>query len=286
MAETAGAACTARRPRREGRLWPAHLVLSLGAVVTVFPLLWELLTSFKTFGESTRVPPTIWPEQWEWSNYAKVFSAVPFDQQFLNTLLMTVARTGAQLVLCSMAAYAFARIRFPGRGPLFLAFLAVLMVPGELFLLPQYQIMQNLGWLDSLQALVVPGMFSAFGTFLLRQFFLGLPEELEEAARLDGANPFTVYWRIALPLARPGLLALGILTFLWSWNDLMWPLVVNTDPEKVPLSVGLASLQGAHLTEYPVLMAGALLATLPVIVVFMLMQRHFIQGIAFSGMKG
>ncbi|GEB52352.1 MULTISPECIES: carbohydrate ABC transporter permease [Streptomyces] len=286
MAETAGAARTARRPRREGRLWPAHLVLSLGAVVTVFPLLWELLTSFKTFGESTRVPPTIWPEQWEWSNYAKVFSAVPFDQQFLNTLLMTVARTGAQLVLCSMAAYAFARIRFPGRGPLFLAFLAVLMVPGELFLLPQYQIMQNLGWLDSLQALVVPGMFSAFGTFLLRQFFLGLPEELEEAARLDGANPFTVYWRIALPLARPGLLALGILTFLWSWNDLMWPLVVNTDPEKVPLSVGLASLQGAHLTEYPVLMAGALLATLPVIVVFMLMQRHFIQGIAFSGMKG
>ncbi|MFF9559488.1 carbohydrate ABC transporter permease [Streptomyces albus] len=276
----------ARRPRREGRLWPAHLVLSVGAVVTVFPLLWQVLTSFKTFGESTRVPPTILPEHWDWSNYATVFSSIPFTDQLLNTVLMTLLRTAAQLLLCSMAAYAFARIPFPGRGAIFLGFLAVLMVPGQLFLLPQYQIMQDLGWLNSLQALVVPGMFSAFGTFLLRQFFLGLPAELEEAARLDGANPFTVFWRIALPLARPGLLALGILTFLWSWNDLMWPLVVNTDPARMPLSAGLASLQGAHLTEYPVLMAGSVLATLPVILVFVTMQRQFIQGIAFSGMKG
>ncbi|MBP0458504.1 carbohydrate ABC transporter permease [Streptomyces montanisoli] len=277
---------TTRRGSREGRRWPAHLLLTVGAVVTVFPLLWEVLTSLKSFGESTRVPPTILPRHWDWSNYATVFSSIPFAHEFVNTLLMTLLRTAAQLLLCSMAAYAFARIRFPGRGPIFLAFLAVLMVPGELFLLPQYQIMQDLGWLNSLQALVVPGMFSAFGTFLLRQFFMGLPVELEEAARLDGANPFTVYWRVALPLARPGLLALGILTFLWSWNDLMWPLVVNTDPAQMPLSAGLASLQGSHLTDYPVLMAGSLLATLPVIVVFVAMQRHFIQGIAFSGMKG
>ena len=277
---------TRRRPRREGRLWPAHILLSVGALVTVFPLLWQALTSFKTFGESTRVPPTIWPQHWEWSNYSKVLESIPFTQQFWNTVAMTGLRTVAQLVLCSMAAYAFARINFPGRNVIFLGFLAVLMVPSQLFLLPQYQIMQDLGWLNSLQALVVPGMFSAFGTFLLRQFFLGLPGELEEAARLDGANPFTIYWRIALPLARPGLLALGILTFLWSWNDLMWPMVANTDPEKMPLSVGLASLQGAHLTDYPVLMAGSLLATLPVIVVFVAMQRQFIQGIAFSGMKG
>ncbi|WP_327339436.1 carbohydrate ABC transporter permease [Streptomyces sp. NBC_01324] len=275
-----------RRASREGRMWPAHVLLTLGAVITVFPLVWELLTSFKSFGESVQVPPTILPAHWDWSNYKKVFDGVPFGRQFINTVVMALLRTAAQLLLCSMAAYAFARIRFPGRGAIFLAFLAVLMVPGQLFLLPQYQIMQNLGWLDSMQALVVPGMFSAFGTFLLRQFFMGLPEELEEAARLDGANPFTVFWRIALPLARPGLLALGILTFLWSWNDLMWPLIVNTDPAKMPLSAGLASLQGAHLTEYPVLMAGSLLATLPVIVVFVAMQRQFIQGIAFSGMKG
>jgi multiple sugar transport system permease protein len=280
------ARATTRRTRREGRMWPAHVLLCLGAVITVFPLVWELLTSFKSFGESVRVPPTILPAHWDWSNYQKVFDGVPFARQFLNTVVMALLRTAAQILLCSMAAYAFARIRFPGRGAIFLGFLAVLMVPGQLFLLPQYQIMQDLGWLDSMQALVVPGMFSAFGTFLLRQFFMGLPEELEEAARLDGANPFTVFWRIALPLARPGLLALGILTFLWSWNDLMWPLIVNTDPAKMPLSAGLASLQGAHLTEYPVLMAGSLLATLPVIVVFVAMQRQFIQGIAFSGMKG
>ncbi|MET9255347.1 carbohydrate ABC transporter permease [Streptomyces sp. NPDC003717] len=271
---------------RRGRLWPAHVALSLGAVLTVFPLLWQALTSVKSYGESMRVPPTVWPDHWDWSNYSTVFDSVPLTHQFVNTVLMAVLRTAAQLLLCSLAAYAFARIRFPGRQGIFYGFLAVLMVPGQLFLLPQYEIMQNLGWLNSLQALVVPGMFSAFGTFLLRQFFLGLPEEIEEAARLDGANPFTVYWRIALPLARPGLLALGILTFLWSWNDLMWPLVVNTDPEAMPLSAGLASLQGAHLTDYPVLMAGSLLATLPVIVVFMVMQRQFIQGIAFSGMKG
>ncbi|MZD09067.1 ABC transporter permease subunit [Streptomyces sp. SID5785] len=275
-----------RRTGREGRLWPAHVLLSLGAVVTVFPLLWQVLTSLKSFGESTRVPPTLWPEHLEWSNYATVFSSIPFTHQLVNTALMTLLRTVAQLLLCSMAAYAFARIPFPGRNAIFLGFLAVLMVPGQLFLLPQYQIMQDLGWLNSLPALVVPGMFSAFGTFLLRQFFMGLPTELEEAARLDGANPFTVFWRVALPLARPGLLALGILTFLWSWNDLMWPLIVNTDPEQMPLSAGLATLQGAHLTDYPVLMAGSVLATLPVIVVFVTMQRQFIQGIAFSGMKG
>ncbi|WP_432080687.1 carbohydrate ABC transporter permease [Streptomyces sp. WAC 04229] len=277
---------TTRQARsRQGRLWPAHVALCLGAVVTVFPLLWQVLTSFKSFGESTRTPPTVWPQHWEWSNYSKVFESIPFTDQFVNTLLMTLLRTAAQLLLCSLAAYAFARIRFPGRNAIFLGFLAVLMVPGQLFLLPQYQIMQELGWLNSLQALVVPGMFSAFGTFLLRQFFMGLPAEVEEAARLDGANPFTVYWRIALPLARPGLLALGILTFLWSWNDLMWPLVVNNDPESMPLSAGLASLQGAHATNYPVLMAGSLLATLPVVVLFVVMQRQFIQGIAFSGMK-
>ncbi|WP_406139004.1 carbohydrate ABC transporter permease [Streptomyces sp. NBC_01089] len=281
-----GRSVRAQNRSRQGRLWPAHVLLALGAVVTVFPLVWEVLTSFKSFGESVQVPPTILPAHWDWSNYKAVFDAVPFGRQFVNTAVMALLRTGAQLLLCSMAAYAFARIRFPGRGAIFLGFLAVLMVPGQLFLLPQYQIMQDLGWLDSMQALVIPGMFSAFGTFLLRQFFMGLPEELEEAARLDGANPFTVFWRVALPLARPGLLALGVLTFLWSWNDLMWPLIVNTDPAKMPLSAGLASLQGAHLTEYPVLMAGSLLATLPVIVVFVAMQRQFIQGIAFSGMKG
>jgi multiple sugar transport system permease protein len=185
-----------------------------------------------------------------------------------------------------MAAYAFARLRFPGRKVLFGVFLSVLMVPPQLFIIPQYQIMSDLGWLNSLQALIVPGLFSAFGVFLLRQFFLGLPPELEEAARIDGAGPLRIYWSIVLPLARPGLVALAVLVLLWSWNDLFWPLVVNTDPDKMTLSAGLASLQGQYLTDYPILMAGSLLASVPVIAVFVFLQRQFIQGIAQTGIKG
>jgi multiple sugar transport system permease protein len=185
-----------------------------------------------------------------------------------------------------MAAYAFARLRFPGRGLLFGLFLSVLMVPPQLFIIPQYQIMSDLGWLNSLQALILPGMFSAFGVFLLRQSFLALPRELEEAARIDGAGPWRIYWSVMLPLVRPGLVALSVLALLWSWNDLFWPLVVNTDPDKMTLSAGLASLQGQFQTDYPVLMAGSLLASLPVIAVFVFLQRQFVQGIAHTGVKG
>ena len=284
----ADAAQTATGPGRgpQAKLWPVHLVLILGAVIMVGPFLWEVLTSVKTMGESTQVPPTLLPETWQWQNYAAVFEQLPFGNMFLNTVLMTIGRTLGQLVFCSMAAYAFARLEFPGRNVIFVAFLAVLMVPPQLFLIPQYQIMANLGWLNTMQALILPGMFSAFGTFLLRQFFLTLPREMEEAARLDGANPLQIFWHIALPLVRPGLLALTILTVLWSWNDLLWPLVVNTDPLRMPLSAGLASLNGQYDTPFPVLMAGSLMATAPIIVLFLVLQRHFIEGIALTGSKG
>lgn len=272
-----------RKPDRP-RLGGTHAVLLIGAVLMVIPFVWELLTSLKTLTNATRVPPTLIPD-WRWSNFGKVFQLLPFSEQFLNTVLMTAGRTIGQLLFCSMAAFAFARLRFPGRNLLFGVFLSVLMVPPPLFVIPQYEIMVKLGWLNTLQALIVPGLFSAFGVFLLRQFFLGLPKELDEAARLDGASPPRIYWSIMLPLAKPGLLALGILAILWSWNDLFWPLVVNTDPEKMTLSAGLASLQGQFQTDYPVLMAGSLLASLPVIAIFIVMQRHFIQGIALSGNK-
>jgi multiple sugar transport system permease protein len=272
-----------RGPR--ARLWPIHLVLIVGATFMVGPFLWETLTSVKTMAESTQVPPTLLPEVWQWQNYSEVFERLPFGTMFVNTVLMTIGRTLGQLVFCSLAAYAFARLEFPGRNVIFVAFLAVLMVPPQLFLIPQYQIMAGLGWLNTLQALILPGMFSAFGTFLLRQFFLTLPREMEEAARLDGANPLKIFWYVALPLVKPGLLALTILTVLWSWNDLLWPLVVNTDPLRMPLSAGLASLNGQYDTPFPVLMAGSLLATAPIIVLFLVLQRHFIEGIALSGSK-
>jgi multiple sugar transport system permease protein len=264
----------------------AHVVLIAAALALAGPFLWQLLTSFKTLTESTRVPPTVLPETWLAGNYGKVFDSMPMADMMVNTFVNAFARTLAQLLFCSMAAYAFARLRFPGRKVLFGVFLSVLLVPSQLLVIPQYQIIQDLGLLDTLPGVFLPGMFSAFGTFLLRQFFLALPVELEEAARLDGANPLRIYWSIMLPLARPGLVALGILTMIWSWNDLLWPLIVTTDPHKMTLSVGLASLQGQHLTDYPVLMAGALLATLPVIVVFVILQKQVIEGIALTGTKG
>jgi multiple sugar transport system permease protein len=260
--------------------------LLIAAAIAAGPFLWELLTSFKTLTESTRVPPTVLPGTWHFENYSNIFDGIPLWDQLVNSVVNALARTAGQLLFCSMAAYAFARIDFPGRKILFALFLSVLLVPTQLLVIPQYQIMQDLGLLNTLPALFLPGMFSAFGTFLLRQFFLALPAELEEAARLDGANPLRIYWSVMLPLARPGLAALGILTLIWSWNDLLWPLVVNTDAEKMTLSVGLASLQGQYATDYPVLMAGSLLATLPVIAVFVIMQRRVVEGIALTGSKG
>ncbi|TDU88081.1 carbohydrate ABC transporter membrane protein 2 (CUT1 family) [Kribbella voronezhensis] len=262
-----------------------HTILIAAALAMVAPFGWQIVTSLKSLSNATKVPPSLLPEG-RWDNYGKVFDVLPFGHQFLNTVLMAGLRTIGQVLFCSMAAYAFARLRFPGRNVLFGILLSVLMVPPQLFIIPQYQIISSLGWLNSLQALVVPGLFSAFGVFLLRQFFLGLPKELEEAAAIDGAGPVRIYWSIVLPLARPGLVALALLVLLWSWNDLFWPLVVNTDPGKMTLSAGLASLQGQFQTDYPVLMAGSLLASLPIIAVFTVLQRQFIQGIATSGIKG
>jgi multiple sugar transport system permease protein len=281
----AGTVDRAGTPKNRG-LWVVHVVLIIGAVLMIFPFIWQLFTAFKSLPDSIQVPPSLLPTNWVFTNFAEVFDSMPFAQMFLNSVVLTIGRTVGQVVLCTMAGYAFARIPFPGRNALFVLFLSVLMVPSQLYLLPQYEIIQALGWLNTLQALIVPGIFSAFGTFLMRQFFLSMPAELEEAARIDGANPWQTFWRIMVPLAKPGIIALVVFTVLWSWNDLLWPLIVTTDPMKMPLSVGLSQLVGLHSTNYPVLMAGALLATLPMLITFMILQRQFIQGIAFSGSKG
>lgn len=263
-----------------------HIALIIGAFLMVTPFIWMVLTSIKTFGESTQVPPIIFPAQINWSNYADIFTSLPFTMFYWNTFITTVAKTIGQLVFCSLAAYAFARIDFPGRNVLFVLLLSILMVPQQAYLIPQYLIMVNLGWLNTLKALIVPGVVSVFGTFLLRQFFMSMPKELEEAAKIDGCNHFQIYLRILLPLAKPGLIALAIFTILWSWNDLMWPLIVINSPDKMPLSAGLASLQGQYTTNFPLLMAGSVLATWPMIVLFLVLQRHFVEGIALTGTKG
>lgn len=274
--------------KQRQRLW-SHLRqagIMLTALVFLFPFFWMLSTALRLDREVFASPPQLLPATIRWSNFVQAWEYLPFGRFFLNSALVAGSITAIVLAVSSMAGYAFARLRFPGRNVLFGVFLSVLMVPPQLFVIPQYQIMSSLGWLNSLQAIIVPGLFSAFGVFLLRQFFLGLPRELEEAARLDGAGPVRIYWSIMLPLARPGLVALSVLVLLWAWNDLFWPLVVNTDPERMTLSAGLASLQGQYQTDYPVLMAGSLIASLPVIAVFVFLQRQFIQGIAHTGSKG
>ncbi|MGW0531195.1 carbohydrate ABC transporter permease [Streptomyces sp. NPDC003032] len=280
---------TRRAPdtRKHGRAGSiaTHAVLSLGALVMVFPFLWQLLTALKTLAETSRVPPTFLPDNWNRASFEEVFTALPFREMLTNSVLNTLGRTLGQLVFCSLAAYAFARMRFRGRNVLFALFLSVLMVPSSLLVLPQYDIIQGLGLLNSAPALFLPGMFSAFGTFMLRQFFLTLPKELEEAARIDGAGSFRIFWSIMLPLIRPALAALAVITAMWSWNDLLWPLIVNTDPAKMPISAGLTSLEGQFETNYPVMMAGSLIASLPMLLVYVFLQRHFVQSVALSGSK-
>jgi len=263
----------------------AHVVLGVGAFAMAFPFLWQIVMSLSTNAEVQSVTPTFWPGSLQWSNYAAVFERLPFLEQFRTSVVITVVRVAAQILFCTLAGYAFARMRFRGRNVLLAAVLSILMVPSQVYLLSQYQIVTDLGLLDSLGGLVLPGLFSAFGTFLMRTAFLGMPDELEEAARLDGANPFQVFWRIMLPLARPTISVLAITSTLWSWNELLWPLVVSTYSERMPLSAGLATLISDRTTDYPVVMAASLLAMAPVLVLFVVLQRRVIDGLASSGLK-
>jgi len=262
-----------------------HILLILGAVVMFSPFIWEMLTSIRSYQDSIAVPPKLFAPI-VLDNYAAVFTSTPFGPQLMNSVVMTLLRTLGQVLFCTAAGFAFARLRFPGRNVIFAVLLSALMLPTELLLLSQFQIIQSLGLVNSMAALVLPSVVSAFGVFLMRQFFMQLPEDVLEAARIDGANAFQIFFRIAMPLATNGMLALGILTAIWSWNDLLWPLIVNSDQDKMPLSVGLASLSGQYITNYPVLMAGSLLASIPMLILFIAFQRSMIAGIAAGAVKG
>lgn len=270
---------------RGSNAW-AHVVLSIGGFIMVFPFLWQVVMSLSSTAEVTSVPPTFWPGELRFDNYVEVFRQVPFLEQFWVSVRVTVATVVGQVVLCSLAGYAFARMRFVASAAIFAVMLSILMIPNQAYLIPQYQIVQNLGWLDTVPGIVVPTIFSAFGTFLMRQFFVNLPDELEEAARLDGANPFQIFWKVMLPLARPSISALAIVTVLAAWNNLLWPLVVTSRAEHRTLSVGIASLNGQYVIDYPVMMAASLMAMAPILILFILMQRRVIEGLAFSGLKG
>ncbi|MEF9840217.1 MAG: carbohydrate ABC transporter permease [Lachnospiraceae bacterium] len=263
-----------------------HFILILGIGITVFPFLWMVLSSFKTATESMAIPPTFFPDTWQISAYTDIFKSLPFGTVYFNTILVAIITVLFQVGFCTMAAYAFARIEFPGKNAIFIIILSILMVPGQIFLLPQYLIIQNLGLVNTLPALFLPNLFSAFGTFLMRQFFMSLPKELEEAALLDGCNRFQIFGKIMLPLVKPGIVALVIFTAKFAWNDFMWPLIINSNPEKMTLAPALSLLRGQFTTNYPVQMAGAVMSVIPMIILFFIFQKQFIEGVAQTGIKG
>ncbi len=263
-----------------------HIVLILGATIMILPFAWMILTAFKTQNEAIHVPPIIFPSHWNFNAFANVFKQLPFFSAYVNTIISALVTVAAQLIMCSLAGYAFGRLNFPGKNLIFMICLSVLMIPSTLFILPQYLIIQNMGLLNTLPALFLPNLFSAYGTFLMRQFFMSLPTELEEAARLDGCNYFQSFYKIMLPLVKPGLITLAIITVRLAWNDLMWPLIVNPSTSKTTLAAALANLQGQYATDYPTLMAGALMAILPLVILFAIFQKQFIEGIAITGTKG
>lgn len=262
------------------------LVLLPTAIVMLMPFVWMLSTSLKSIGAVFEYPPTFIPNPVEWGNYRRLFEVLPFGRFFLNSLVVAVSVTAIHLVSSSLAAYAFARMRFPGREALFLAYLGTLMIPAQVVIIPNFILLTYLGWIDTYQALILPAAFNAFGTFLLRQYFLTIPFELEDAAVVDGANHFQIFLRVILPLAGPALSALAIFTFLFNWNSFLYPLIVTNSTSMSTLTVGLNTLQGQYNTAWTLLMAGSMLALLPVLLVFMFAQRYFIKGITMTGLGG
>lgn len=272
---------------RRGIAWYTTLI-AIGLVIAA-PLLWMLSTSVKSNTDATTVPPSFLPRDLSGEGYRTVLTAesqTPVLRWFINSLLAASLHALVVLVVASMAAYALARMTFPGRRVLFGIIVATLFVPPLTLLIPNYLIVDQLGWLDSLTVLVVPGAASAFGVFFLRQFFLSLPVSLEEAAELDGANRLQIFLRVVLPLSRPALATLAVLSFLTNWNDFLWPVYVLFSPEKLTLPPGLNALQSAYITDYPVIMAGAVLASVPVLVLFVITQRYVIEGVSRAGVKG
>jgi multiple sugar transport system permease protein len=263
-----------------------HLLLMPLALIFALPLVQMVLTSFMTSAEINQFPPKLFPTSLHLEGYRTLLAETPALRWFANTVLVSTVAVVSHLALCSMAGYGFARLKFAGRGLAFLLIIATVMVPIQLLMIPTYLMFARIGIVDTLAAAFVPWLASAFGIFLMRQFFLSLPAELEEAALIDGCGTWRTFRSIVLPLARPALATLAIFTLLSSWNDLLWPLVAISDNDRFTLQVGLANFQGTRRTEWSQLMAGNVLATMPLIVAFLVAQRRFIATMTFSGLKG
>ena len=262
-----------------------YFFLILGAVIMIFPFVWMILTSFKTVPESMQIPPDILPQQINLDNFKEAIASLPFGSLYLNTILMVFFRVVCAVLFSSMAGYAFAKLKFRGKKLLFGIVLVQMSLPSQIFIIPQYQMVAKMGLANTIFALVFPGLVSAFGVFFLRQTYMGIPDEVGEAAYLDGCNQWQAFYKIMFPLTGTSVAALTIFTAVFAYGDLMWPLVVNSDLKMMTLSSGLSTLRGQFTTNFPVLMAGSLLAMLPMVVLYLIFQRQFVEGIAGTGGK-
>ncbi|MCI9644162.1 MAG: carbohydrate ABC transporter permease [Oscillibacter sp.] len=262
-----------------------YAALILGSVIMIFPFVWMILTSSKTIPESLAIPPTIFPKELILSNFQEAMESLPFLNLYWNTALMIVFRVLCAIVFSSMAGYAFAKLNFKGKNFLFGIVLVQMSLPSQIFIIPQYQMVAHMGLANTIFALVFPGLVSAFGVFFLRQTYMGIPNEIGEAAYLDGCNQWQTFTKVMFPLTGTSVAALTIFTAVFAYSDLMWPLVVNSDLKMMTLSSGLATLRGQFTTNFPVLMAGSLLAMLPMVILYLIFQRQFIEGIASTGGK-
>ena len=262
-----------------------YLVLAAGAVLMIFPFVWMLLTSFKSMAESIQIPPTILPAKWLAENYSNALESLPFIRLYINTALLILLRVACAVAFSSAAGYAFAKLKFPGKNALFSLVLIQMMLPSQIFIIPQYQMLAKLSLTNTIFALVFPGLVSAFGTFFLRQAYMGIPDELGEAAYLDGCTRWQTFIKVMMPLTKSSMAALTIFTAVFAYADLMWPLIANTDLNMMTLSAWLSTLRGQFTTNYPVLMAGSLLAMIPMVILYLVFQKQFIEGIAMTGGK-
>jgi len=279
-------AAGAPRRRRKLPFSPFHLLLAPVALVFLMPLLQMVMASLKSDAEIRRFPPTWFPADPTISGYVALFEQSSILRWIFNSTAVTSVAIVSNLVLCSLAGYGFARMKFLGRNFTFVAMIATIMIPTQLLMVPLFILMTKVHIVNSLPALMVPWLASAFGVFLMRQFFLTLPKELEEAARLDGCSAFGVFWRVILPLAKPAMTTLAIFTLLGAWNDLIWPLIAVQNENLYTLQIGIANFQGTRRAEWQMIMAGNVIATMPMVIFFLAAQRQFVATMTFSGMKG
>lgn len=277
---------TARRGRYERlhRFGLGLVGIVLGLAI-LLPIIWMVLTAFKPEADVVQFPPSLFPRALTLQHFVDIWNAIPFARLYLNSIVFAGGVTIFSLLFDSMTGYALARLEFRGRNAVFIAILILLMVPFQVTLIPLYDLLGNIGLSGTLPGMIVPRMTNAFGIFFMRQFYLSLPLDLEEAARVDGASEWRIFSRIITPLARPALLTLGLFHFQYNWNDLLWPLIMSKDIESATLPAGLSMFVGQHVVEYGLLMAGSVLALMPVVIFFLLIQKSFVVGIATTGMK-